>query len=444
MSLFEARRAWFVRAMAMLALIALTPLPGHAQTLIQRTITIDGAFTDWTQSTNILTNTGQFSTDLVGTGDRDAPVQSSGRDLAKFAYTWDSTNPYLYVERAGSVSNVTDWWFYIDTNADGKMQSGEKVLRVNWSGSTRSTGREICNYVQSATGGDPVVSASTGKADGYDMPGTITGCTTISPAQSGGGSTGLQMETSLSWTSRGFTGPSAVGFHISSSNGANIPAQLDDNMDGPGGSNFLFFADHSIEKTTSASTVASGVNYTYSLKLSNLSSATSSNIVVTDVLPAGITYVSHTPPAGTTATYTAATRTLSWSIPTIAATSSLTLTITVTAGPVSANTTVANTANITSLDQNSANNTSSVSVDIVAASFTLLKTVLLISDPVNGTSNPRSIPGAISEYTITATNFGGLSDAGSVKIVDPIPTNTKMYVADLGRLHSSMARQPAA
>ena len=65
--------------------------------------------------------------------------------------------------------------------------------------------------------------------------------------------------------------------------------------------------------------------------------------------------------------------------------------------------------------------------------FTNLKTVQIISDPVNGTTNPKYIPGAIAQYTVTITNDGsGSSDSNSVFITDPVPTNTKLYVNDIG------------
>src|SRR5262245_46360434 len=189
------------------ALVAVLPLPAVAQGLIQRTITIDGNLADWTAPPNILTNAAQSSTDAVGAGDLDAPVQSTGRDLAGFAYTWDDTNLYLQVTRAGSVSNTTDWWFYIDKNADGLLQSGENVLRVSWQGSNRSTTRTLCTYTAVAPGGDPIVSPSTGQADGYDMPGTLGACAALAPNPAGGDNTGLRMETWLPWSALGFSGP---------------------------------------------------------------------------------------------------------------------------------------------------------------------------------------------------------------------------------------------
>ena len=46
----------------------------------------------------------------------------------------------------------------------------------------------------------------------------------------------------------------------------------------------------------------------------------------------------------------------------------------------------------------------------------------LISDPVNGTDNPKFMPGAKLRYRITVTNMGDLPvDASTISIVDPFP-----------------------
>ena len=413
------------------ALAAALPLPAIAQSLIQRTITVDGNLADWTAAPNILTNAPQSSTDAVGAGDLDAPVQSTGRDLAGFAYTWDDANLYLQVTRAGSVSNTTDWWFYIDKNADGLLQSGEAVLRVSWQGSNRSTARSLCSYVAAASGGDGIQNAG-GNADGYDMPGTLGACTAMLPNFTGGDASGLRMETLLPWSALGFSGPTSLGFHVASSNGGNLPTQLDDNMNGPAGSNFLLFTDNRIEKTATVAQIASGQSFAYALTLRNLSATASANITVTDALPTGVTYASHSAPGSSTATYDAGTRTLSWYVPSIAAASSATLTLSVVAGPLGADNVVINIANIANRDANASNNTASAAVNVIAAAYRVTKTVAAISDPISGANNPRSIPGGVSEYTITAANLGGLSDAGSLRIVDPLPVNTSAYVADIG------------
>jgi hypothetical protein len=65
--------------------------------------------------------------------------------------------------------------------------------------------------------------------------------------------------------------------------------------------------------------------------------------------------------------------------------------------------------------------------------LTHLKTVAVLSDPLNNTSNPKSIPGAVQVYTLRITNQGaGQVDTNTVAIVDAIPANTALFVQDVG------------
>lgn len=64
---------------------------------------------------------------------------------------------------------------------------------------------------------------------------------------------------------------------------------------------------------------------------------------------------------------------------------------------------------------------------VVTAALTVTKTATVISDPVNGTTNPKAIPGAVIEYEITVENTGS-SDATSVTVTDSIPANTDFVV----------------
>ncbi len=61
--------------------------------------------------------------------------------------------------------------------------------------------------------------------------------------------------------------------------------------------------------------------------------------------------------------------------------------------------------------------------EIRSAALTIAKTSTVISDPFNGTSSPRAIPGAVVEYAITITNNGAVPATG-VTLVDPVPANT--------------------
>ena len=59
---------------------------------------------------------------------------------------------------------------------------------------------------------------------------------------------------------------------------------------------------------------------------------------------------------------------------------------------------------------------------ILAASITAAKTSRVISDPLNGTTNPKLIPGAVVEYCITAANATGSATATNVSISDTLPS----------------------
>ena len=61
---------------------------------------------------------------------------------------------------------------------------------------------------------------------------------------------------------------------------------------------------------------------------------------------------------------------------------------------------------------------------VATAVLTVQKTSAVTSDPFNGTTNPKRIPGATIQYTITVSNDAGAStSADSVVITDAIPSD---------------------
>lgn len=57
------------------------------------------------------------------------------------------------------------------------------------------------------------------------------------------------------------------------------------------------------------------------------------------------------------------------------------------------------------------------------------KTSVVVSDPVNGTVNPKAVPGAIIEYAITIRNVGTrVADFNSIVIIDLMPSNMAFAV----------------
>lgn len=102
-----------------------------------------------------------------------------------------------------------------------------------------------------------------------------------------------------------------------------------------------------------------------------------------------------------------------------------------TQGAVLANTTGANTAGVDNVfadiagtddaatdGKHSARNDYTVSAPVL----TITKTSKLVSDPINLTSNPKAIPGAVIEYCITVANAAGGATATGLTISDILPT----------------------
>jgi uncharacterized repeat protein (TIGR01451 family) len=61
---------------------------------------------------------------------------------------------------------------------------------------------------------------------------------------------------------------------------------------------------------------------------------------------------------------------------------------------------------------------------IVAPALTVTKTSVVISDPFNLLVNPKAIPGATMEYTITVANAAAGAQATGVVVADVLPANT--------------------
>ena len=72
------------------------------------------------------------------------------------------------------------------------------------------------------------------------------------------------------------------------------------------------------------------------------------------------------------------------------------------------------------------------SLSISSLSFSNLlvsKTSTVISDPINGTTNPKAIPGARVRYCIQVSNVAGNPSATSVVVTDPISSLPVTFIA---------------
>lgn len=61
--------------------------------------------------------------------------------------------------------------------------------------------------------------------------------------------------------------------------------------------------------------------------------------------------------------------------------------------------------------------------------LTMTKASAVVSDPVNGTTNPKMIPGAFVDYTLTINNPGSSAvTSNSIFVVDVLPSQVALYV----------------
>jgi hypothetical protein len=70
---------------------------------------------------------------------------------------------------------------------------------------------------------------------------------------------------------------------------------------------------------------------------------------------------------------------------------------------------------------------------VALPSLTVLASNAVVSDPVNGTLNPKAIPGAKVQQTISASNgAAGTPSADSTVFTFRVPAGMKLFVGDLG------------
>jgi LPXTG-site transpeptidase (sortase) family protein len=164
-------------------------------------------------------------------------------------------------------------------------------------------------------------------------------------------------------------------------------------------------ADIAVTKTVDNSTPLLGSNVTFTIIATNHGPSNATGVQVTDVLPAGLTYVSSLPSAGTYDSGTGV-----WNIGALANTASATLAITATATSTAA---VINTASKTAEVQPDlvpGNDSASATVTGQAADIGVTKTV----------DNSVPLLGSNVTFTIIATNHGP-SNATGVQVTDLLP-----------------------
>lgn len=173
-------------------------------------------------------------------------------------------------------------------------------------------------------------------------------------------------------------------------------------------------ADVSLTKTTAATNVSVGQSVTFTLTAANAGPGAATAVVVTDVLPAGLVYVSNTCGASFAA------GTLTWNVGTLAfpGSASCDLVATMAAGPLGVVTNTATVSNAAAPDPQPANDSASASVTLLGSDLSMTKTP----------SAANVLPNQAVTYTLTVTNNGPGSAPGVV-VTDVLPAGL-VYVSN--------------
>jgi uncharacterized repeat protein (TIGR01451 family) len=207
------------------------------------------------------------------------------------------------------------------------------------------------------------------------------------------------------------------------------PDPEDANNQASDGLSFTSSADLLITKSGPAS-VDLGSSFDYTLSVDNLGPSTASGVVVTDVLPVGVSYVSGVPSVGTV---NVVGNTITWNLGSVAPADPVrTLVVTVQLLP-NTPATLLNNASVTSAtaDPNGANNLATWSTTVVGTDLWIAKT---------GTV-PAGNPAGALVYAITVHNkagsapdatptsgSGGPNAAANVVVVDTLPLDNKKLI----------------
>lgn len=204
-------------------------------------------------------------------------------------------------------------------------------------------------------------------------------------------------------------------------------------MDGPGGAgggSALIFTDPVLTKTGPENDVGvSGQAVPFTLSLGNNGPDTATGIEVTDRCEdQGFdSFHSATPSVGSYDPGSGV-----WSVASLAPNATATLVLRCMI-EVEEDTELTNSAAITALsvaDTNTGNNSDSATVTIVPVpELTMMKYSSVTRDPVNGSNQPKRIPGAWVTYTVKVVNTG-FGKAQTLEITDLLPAAVTLYTGD--------------
>jgi len=410
---------------------------GDGQPLLT-SIAIDGVFNDWApvlaDEDNIVCdgpNIDSFGNTLA---DLDVPVPAKGRDMTEFAFTWDGINLYLYTARTGSTKNTQNFIYYADIDNDGFMETGEPVIGANWKGNNGTVILSLGTYMAVAASGDPMTDAG-GFGDGYTLPGTVPSLTQFDQGL-WGSADGLQMEIYVPWGALVVAPGTGHSIHVSSTNvtitAPSLPNQVEDNIGGcGGGGGSIQYAD--LDFSGASSLQGGPLSTVYGPHhLINLGNGDDTFAFASSITGTHTPAVAYFLDADSDGAYTPTVDTPIVAPVFLAPGDSLDMLVACTIGLGATGLATIVTTATSGFNPAMADSVTDT-VDAVSPDILVLKSVSVISDPVNGGTNPKAIPMAEVLYNVMVTNQGTApADTDSVFVSDRIPGDSSLFVGDLG------------
>ena len=166
-------------------------------------------------------------------------------------------------------------------------------------------------------------------------------------------------------------------------------------------------ADLSVSKTVSDATPNVGDQITFTVTLSNQGADTATGVQVTDLLPAGLTFVSATPSQGSYDNVSGV-----WTVGTVSPGVPQTLSITATVVSPAAQTNTGTISDADQFDPNTGNNTASVTETPQQADLSLVKFVN--GQDADSPTGPHVAAGSTVTFTYVVTDTGNVPVSGVV------------------------------
>ncbi len=181
--------------------------------------------------------------------------------------------------------------------------------------------------------------------------------------------------------------------------------------------------DLSIAKSVDIPTPKLGTNVTFTITVSNAAGySTATGVTVSDPLPAGLTFVSASPGAGT---YNSGTG--MWNVGTLAGGASATLTLTAT---VPTQGTKTNVATITAADEPDVGTVLQASASVTPPPPVTANPPVIDLDITKTVDNPTPAVGSNVTFTITVSNAVGFDTATGITVSDVLPTGLAFVSAN--------------